>query len=279
MNRHLWLGVTFVFALITGASCLRDVRLEVVPEVVQRGHEVIVRCYYDVEKRPLYSVKWYRGKHEFYRFSPSEFPPTKIFNISGIDIDLMNSNESQVTICNVDFGLSGNFSCEVTVEAPTFSTAFVSKKLTVVSLPQGRPTIVLERDRYDPGDVLNANCSLPASKPPTRISFSLNNKPVGSSMSKPRKLDNGNGGSQTDTGLQSSNLTLTIQPSHYSNGQLTLRCIAEIPGIFSSTSEVQIGTGLREPVPERVTSENGCPAGTMLSLFVVCLSLVHLLLR
>ncbi|CAD1476091.1 unnamed protein product, partial [Heterotrigona itama] len=43
-----------------------------------------------------------------------------------------NSNKSQVTLRDVDFALSGTFSCEVTADAPTFSTAYVSKNLTVV---------------------------------------------------------------------------------------------------------------------------------------------------
>ncbi|KOX70490.1 hypothetical protein WN51_02546 [Melipona quadrifasciata] len=46
-----------------------------------------------------------------------------------------NSNKSQVTLRDVDFALSGTFSCEVTADAPTFSTAYVSKNLTVVSIP------------------------------------------------------------------------------------------------------------------------------------------------
>ncbi|EZA61954.1 hypothetical protein X777_08629 [Ooceraea biroi] len=166
----------FLFAF-EGASCLREVSLEVVPEVVQRGKEAILRCHYDLEKAPLYSLKWYRGRHEFYRFSPSEDPATKIFNISGIYVDPANSNKSQVTLRNVDYGLSGTFSCEVTADAPTFSTASVSKNLTVVSLPDRRPLIVSERERYDPGDTLRANCSLPPSKPPVHLSFTLNNMP------------------------------------------------------------------------------------------------------
>lgn len=43
-----------------------------------------------------------------------------------------NSNESEVTLQNVGFQLSGNFSCEVTTDAPTFSTASSSKTLTVI---------------------------------------------------------------------------------------------------------------------------------------------------
>ncbi|KAF3426703.1 hypothetical protein E2986_10687 [Frieseomelitta varia] len=117
---------------VVRASCLRNVSLEVVPEVVQRGQKVILRCHYDLENAPLYSLKWYRGRHEFYRYTPSEEPATKVFNITGIYVDDGNSNKSQVTLRDVDFALSGTFSCEVTADAPTFSTAYVSKNLTVV---------------------------------------------------------------------------------------------------------------------------------------------------
>ncbi|EFN86163.1 hypothetical protein EAI_13636, partial [Harpegnathos saltator] len=200
------------------ASCLREVSLELVPEVVQRGQEVVLRCHYDLENAPLYSLKWYRGRYEFYRFSPSEDPDTKVFNITGIHVDRGNSNKSQVTLFNVDFPLSGTFSCEVTADAPTFSTASGLKNLTVVvatvaereaeldcvasgtlarklrkyeifgrplkifgetpSLPGGGPVIASERERYDPGDTLRANCSLPLSRPPVQLSFTLNNLPV-----------------------------------------------------------------------------------------------------
>lgn len=80
-----------VLIFLKGASCLREVSLELVPEVVQRGQEVVLRCHYDLENAPLYSLKWYRGRYEFYRFSPSEDPATKIFNITGIYVDVSRS--------------------------------------------------------------------------------------------------------------------------------------------------------------------------------------------
>ncbi|KAL2751098.1 platelet endothelial cell adhesion molecule-like [Vespula maculifrons] len=46
------------------------------------------------------------------------------------------------------------------------------------SLPEGKPFIVSDRERYDLGDTLRANCSLPASRPTARLSFALNNIPV-----------------------------------------------------------------------------------------------------
>ncbi|XP_076683124.1 uncharacterized protein LOC143376532 [Andrena cerasifolii] len=287
MTRHLWLRAAFAFLVISGASCLRDVSLEIVPEAVQRGQKAMLRCHYDLEEAPLYSLKWYRGRHEFYRFTPSEDPATKTFNISGIYVDVANSNKSQVTLRDVDFGLSGTFSCEVTADAPTFSTASVSKNLTVVSLPEGTPIIVPERERYDPGDTLRANCSLPPSKPPAHLSFTLNNVAVDSSAKHQpqqhpqQKWDRNEAASHADQreNLQWIEIRVNLQPLHYSNGQLNLRCSAQIPGIYSAISEVQLGAGLREPVPERVTSENGSEASTAACLTMLMLCMLQLLLR
>ncbi|XP_018306851.1 platelet endothelial cell adhesion molecule [Mycetomoellerius zeteki] len=268
---HLWLEAAVALLTIAGANCLRGVSLEVVPEVVQRGEEVILRCHYDLENAPLYSLKWYRGRHEFYRFSPTEESSTKIFNISGINVDPDNSNKSQVTLRNVDFGLSGTFICEVTADAPTFSTATASKNLTVVFLPREEPIIVSERDRYDPGDMLRANCSLPPSKPPVHLSFTLNSTPLETTTRQQRTKE--------DEGTQWSEISLTLQPFHYTNGRLNLRCTAEIPGIYTKQSELHLLSGMSEPVPERVTSENGSGTHTMTFVTILCLGTLHLLLR
>jgi len=55
-----------------------------------------------------------------------------------------------------------------------------------------------------------------------------------------------------EDGAQWSEMSLTLQPFHYTNDQLNLRCTAQIPGIYSTMSEqLQLGMGIREPVPER----------------------------
>ncbi|KAI5755128.1 hypothetical protein M8J77_014357 [Diaphorina citri] len=70
------------------SSCLKNVTLVVKPPTVMEGQDTTLQCFYDLEGIPLYSVKWYRGRHEFYRFSPSEHPSSKIFPIPGIDVDV-----------------------------------------------------------------------------------------------------------------------------------------------------------------------------------------------
>ncbi|KAK0161645.1 hypothetical protein PV327_010098 [Microctonus hyperodae] len=52
--------------------------------------------------------------------------------------------------------------------------------LPLASLPTTKPTIRSERRRYAIGDVLEANCSLPPSRPAVEFSFTLNNLPVSS---------------------------------------------------------------------------------------------------
>ena len=70
-----------------GSLCLRNVHV-VVPEAVELGSKVEMKCLYDLEQEVLYSVKWYRGDREFCRYSPRDVPPLKIFRIPGIEVDV-----------------------------------------------------------------------------------------------------------------------------------------------------------------------------------------------
>lgn len=45
---------------------------------------------------------------------------------------MSQSNDSQVVIRNVGFGLAGNFSCEVTADAPLFSTGTAYSQMQVI---------------------------------------------------------------------------------------------------------------------------------------------------
>lgn len=70
---------------------LRNVRI-VLSEAVRAGSDALLRCDYDLEREALYSIKWYRGDEEFYRYVPKEEPPARVFPVSGITVDVSKKN-------------------------------------------------------------------------------------------------------------------------------------------------------------------------------------------
>lgn len=59
-----------------------------VPIAVRRGDDALLKCNYDLENDTLYSVKWYKGSREFYRYLPKENPAMKLFPLGGIIVDV-----------------------------------------------------------------------------------------------------------------------------------------------------------------------------------------------
>lgn len=274
-----WISLGFILLLIISTlemfeCALRNVNLIIEPPAVRRGQHVVLRCMYDLEGAPLYSAKFYRGQLEFYRYTPGEFPNTKVFPFPGIHVDVTSSNATQVLIRNVGFGLSGNFSCEVTADAPLFSTATALGTMQVVELPDKRPQLYTEHTRYEPGDVLRANCSTPPSRPRAELTFTINNMVISNSESQfIRTIDN----------LIASRISLKLQLQgvHFSSanpvtyyginsiyshsgpmyvpspGGLVLRCTAQIGDLYQEYKEIELGTPQKDPVPARVTHSSG----------------------
>lgn len=58
------------------------------PAAVKRGENVNLICQYDLEGDTLYSMKWYKGKREFFRFTPKENPSLQIFPVPGIYVEV-----------------------------------------------------------------------------------------------------------------------------------------------------------------------------------------------
>nr|XP_013097814.1 unnamed protein product [Stomoxys calcitrans]XP_013097822.1 unnamed protein product [Stomoxys calcitrans]XP_013097829.1 unnamed protein product [Stomoxys calcitrans] len=272
----------------TAQAALSNVNLFVEPPAVRRSQSVTLRCQYSLEGAPLYSVKFYRGQLEFFRYTPDEYPNTKVFPYPGIKVDESVSNATQVVIRNVNFGLSGNFSCEVTADAPLFSTATAYAQMQVVEFPDKRPQLFTEHTRYEPGDVLRANCSTPPSRPRAELRFTINNIPVSSEETQYiRTVDNliasrlslkvqlqavhfaaaaapganaGNSNSHMMNALGPAGTTYTGaggSGTSAAGGALLLRCTAQIADLYQEYKEIELGTPQRDPVPARVTSSGG----------------------
>ncbi|XP_061387933.1 cell adhesion molecule 3-like, partial [Musca vetustissima] len=155
---------------------LRNVSVTI-PLAVKRGDNAILICNYDIENDTLYTVKWYRGRREFYRYTPKENPAWKIFSTStanGLSVDTTQSNASHVFIRNVSLAISGRYACEVSADAPSFHTTMMGGVMDVVELPTQRPIITGIHSRYRLGDVINGNCSSDYSKPAANLTWWIN---------------------------------------------------------------------------------------------------------
>lgn len=304
-----WTSITSLGLLLLLISCcdvidgaLRNVSLIVEPPAVRRGQHATLRCLYDLSGAPLYSVKFYRGQLEFYRYTPGEIPNTKVFPFPGLSVIIPMSNASQVVIRKVGFGLSGNFSCEVTADAPLFSTATAFAQLQVVEYPEKRPMLFTEHNRYEPGDVLRANCSTPPSRPRAELKFTINNMVVssgeteyiraidslmasrislklqlqaihftggGGSPSLQNGIANGVGGGSLN-GNQMLNSLHNNQLGNGGNsagGSLVLRCTAQIGDLYQEYKEIELGTPQRDPIPARVTLSSGSGLKSFFNLY------------
>ncbi|XP_026328744.1 uncharacterized protein LOC113236783 [Hyposmocoma kahamanoa] len=160
--------------------CLRDIQLSV-PEAVGVGTSTTLGCRWALDiGEALYTVKWYHGAQEFFRFVPKEMPNTRVFSQTGISVDVSRSGAHQVVLRVETRGLSGRYRCEVSADAPYFHTVFKSAYMRVVDLPPAGPTVQTAKSWYSPGDRLEANCTTPASDPPLNLTWLINGqKPKG----------------------------------------------------------------------------------------------------
>lgn len=92
------------------------------PPAVEIGKTAVLECHFDQEGDALYSLKWYKGRREFFRFTPRDEPIIKHFPIAGLNVNVNASNSTHVVIDSVILDNTGEYLCEVTVEAPSFYT-------------------------------------------------------------------------------------------------------------------------------------------------------------
>lgn len=215
------LGTLLAVSLI-GADSLQNVKL-VFPPVVRLGGEATLLCLYDLEGEPLYSVQWYRGNHEFYRYMPNVSPPGRAFPFEGIVVDMSLSNANQVSLKNIPLHLSGKFRCEVSTEAPFFTTKYSEDALTVLKFPHSRPVMTVVSTSYRLGEPLTVNCTSQPSPSPPSLTFYVNNHAV------PQDVVTVWAGGAT--------LRARLNMSDFSpRGELRLKCVASVMGLYNISS-------------------------------------------
>ncbi|KAH1026418.1 hypothetical protein HUJ05_000090, partial [Dendroctonus ponderosae] len=152
---------------------LKDVRVTV-PEAVRMRETITLQCAFDLEGEPLYTVKWYKGSKELFRFIPKELPNSKVFAMPGIEVDLSKSTRNELVLRNVQPEVTGRYKCEVSSDAPNFYTKMDSGYMYVVDAPIDDPSLTIDKNLVDIGDFVSVNCTTLPSFPSTNVSWYLN---------------------------------------------------------------------------------------------------------
>ncbi|EZA49961.1 hypothetical protein X777_11449, partial [Ooceraea biroi] len=131
----------------------------------------------------LYSVKWYKDDHEFFRYVPDNNPKTQMFPRLGVKVEKRSSsekssNQKSIRLKDLVLESSGQYKCEVSTEAPFFATTFQTANLTVISLPERGPEITGLSSHYAVGENVTANCTSWPSVPKANLRWTINGEPV-----------------------------------------------------------------------------------------------------
>ncbi|XP_076066459.1 cell adhesion molecule 2-like [Oratosquilla oratoria] len=235
ISRGIWINVSvFILLCLAGVSSI-SVKNVSVPSHEIKGQGVQLLCEYDLEGDKLYSVKWYKGVKEFYRYIPADKPPMQVFEWPGVQVDLSKSNDRKVALRDISLDSSGKYKCEVSAEAPSFHTDSGEGELLVVDLPETKPIISGVRPKYHVGDLVHVNCTSADSKPPASLKWYINEEPAENDylLEYMPRTD--------EKGLATSTLGLRFhaQDKHLNQGRLELKCTATIAAVYWQNSTAQ----------------------------------------
>ncbi|CAL4067994.1 unnamed protein product, partial [Meganyctiphanes norvegica] len=109
---------------------------------VEVGNNAWLECDYEENVDQLYTLKWYNGLNEFYRWTPAEQPQVKVFSAPGITVDKDMSHKGRVRLRDVRMITANKkFRCEISAEAPSFHTDSRVASMTVIDPPDESPFI------------------------------------------------------------------------------------------------------------------------------------------
>lgn len=223
-----------------------------IPNAIQSGRNAIMTCDYELENDDLYSVKWYKGKREFFRYTPKEIPSIKTFHLPGIRVDVDSSNASRIVLNKVEPHISGKYACEVSADAPSFQTHIVSGELQVVEFPEENPTIDDIKQYYSVGETFETNCTSNSSIPPAKLEWWINDMPIYNTEYTIKYSTVVDPVTNRETSILGLRLPLTNE--HFYRGRVKLQCVAKIYDIY----EKDVTKYIEEFLPQILAnSDNG----------------------
>ncbi|XP_064082399.1 uncharacterized protein LOC135198597 [Macrobrachium nipponense] len=155
------LGAVF-FLLLIFISVWGDLLKGVdVPLYAFAGGQATLSCSFDLQARKLYSLKWYHNGTEFYRYVPTErkapinIKPSHTFYVTE---RFRNDMRVTLSLTRLNVSASGHYRCEVIAEHPSFTTDAATASMTVLEEPLRPPTLVGEREIYEPSEMIKVGC-------------------------------------------------------------------------------------------------------------------------
>ncbi|XP_071533940.1 uncharacterized protein [Panulirus ornatus] len=233
----MWVAC-FLICLLTIAGYVSGVRIKKldVPAVAIEGDEVHLRCDYEDEGgSSLYTLKWYKDAHEFYRHQPGISPLTAndrcvdhhTYAVEGINVDCWVSTEREVVLKAVTKLTSGQYRCEVIGEHPTFRKEVRDGRLTVYSEPLQPPQVAGVEKSYAAFDYVSLNCTSLNTEYLPQLSWVINGRPAHQSYVR-----------QVEQGTIS--LFFQARSDLFERGVIAVSCVTSLDNHHRRSTQVQL---------------------------------------
>lgn len=235
------------------------------PKYAVKGGDVVLQCEHSVPLEQLHKVEWKKAGVKIFQYVKGRTPPFRYFPTAGAELNKEHSSEKQIQLSKLDFPASGSYSCIVSMETPIFSRETESHELTVIEPQEEDPVITFNKDTYEIGEILEANCTTGPARPPPHITWLINNERVDDSLTKPFSNGRVHGHGYFER-KSSSTTQLSVEVSELHGGDdglLSLTCMSTIPGYVSHNEKyadmrkhsVIIDIVIKETIPAEAISE------------------------
>ncbi|XP_065364029.1 uncharacterized protein beat-IV [Calliphora vicina] len=181
------------------------------------------------EGEDLYAIKWYKDNEEFYRYVPKANPPKTSYRVDGVRVIEEHSDSTRVLLRGLTINSTGLYRCEVSAEAPNFSSVQGEGRMDIVYLPRDGPHIKGQQFQYQIGETLNLNCTSGKSHPASHLQWFINDQAVvdGHYLVRYNDTVHRHGLITSTLGLE-----MTVDGRHFNNGAMRVKCLASISPVL-----------------------------------------------
>ncbi|XP_034113089.1 uncharacterized protein LOC117573791 [Drosophila albomicans] len=181
------------------------------------------------EGEALYAIKWYKDNEEFYRYVPKTRPPKTSYRVDGVRVIEELSDASRVLLRGLTLNSTGLYRCEISAEAPNFSSVQGEGRMDIVFLPRDGPHIRGQQYQYQIGEYLSLNCTSGKSHPASHLQWFVNEQPILDEhfLHKYNDIVHKHGLITSTLGLQ-----LELEPRHFHDGDMRVKCLASISPVL-----------------------------------------------